>query len=284
MFSCGWTPNPANTGDFLFFASITVQLNSRTQNRATQNLYPYRPTARTKPTNQTNISTNMSDLSTATASKDDLNSENALVGELSNDVGLNEVEILGMELFFRDGSSVLENVSNVDFSDETVMNDPGNVRESVGLCDAAPRRRHPVQPRTARVHFPIDEVDSLILARESLPHVPRDMLEGSKCYLERLFQEGKGLMGERDSLILDRMRLPHLRTNDVQDTSSPNATLSSKRNPTYVSIHQCYEVPLNDLTNREAKDATLPAVPDSTRRMTSTGLGLRMTSPGACAA
>ena len=251
---------------------------------ALHKIYPHtRPTARTKPTNQTNISTNMSDLSTATASKDDLNSENALVGELSNDVGLNEVEILGMELFFRDGSSVLENVSNVDFSDETAMNDPGNVRESVGLCDAAPRRRHPVKPRTARVHFLIDEVDSLILARESLPHVPRDMLEGSKRYLERLFQEGKGLMGERDSLILDRMRLPHLRTH-VQDTSSPNATLSSKRNPTYVSNHQGYEVPLNDLTNREAKDATLPAVPDSTRRMTSTGLGLRMTSPGACAA
>jgi hypothetical protein len=53
VFLGGWTPNPANTGDFLFFASITVQLNSRTQNRATQNFYPYTPNSKDQ-TNQPN--------------------------------------------------------------------------------------------------------------------------------------------------------------------------------------------------------------------------------------
>jgi hypothetical protein len=231
----------------------------------------------------------MSDLSTATGSMNDFNSENALFGELSQDVGLPEVKILGMDLLLQDGISFFEDDSYLDFSEDIVMNNLGNVRESLEstrltgfeIRDPAPRRQN--APRRARVHFLCDEVDSLILARETLPHIAREVEQDRKRHLEHLFQQGKGLMGERDSLILDRRRLPHLLTH-VHDTHDADVVFSWKRNPTNFLTPNDYEVPLNDLKNREVQDAIVPAAPHSTRRLTSTGFGLRMTSPGACAA
>ena len=231
----------------------------------------------------------MSNLSTTSGSMNDFNSENALFGELSQDVGFPEVEILGMDLLLQDSSSFLDDASYLDFSEEIVMNDLGNIRESLestrltGIEARDPVPRRPNAPRRARVHFPCDEVDSLILARESLSHIARNAEQDRKRHLEDLFQQGKGLMGERDSLILDRRRLSHLLTH-VHDTQSADAVLSWKRNPTNVLNPIDYEVPLNDLKKREVHDTIVPVAPPSTRRLPSTGFEVRMTSPGACAA
>jgi hypothetical protein len=188
----------------------------------------------------------------------DFNSENAYCEQLSNGVGPPEVEILGMDLLLKDDRSTIDDDSDLDSTEDRVVNNLQTAVDSLVLT----RRRLPNIvvhrcPRktqtTKRVRFPRDEVDSLVLTRERLHHIARDKTQDHKLYLDQLFGEGRGLMGEIDSLILDRRRLSHFL--HKREALYADDMISWTRNPTKASKVQGYELPLNDLAYSETPDA-----------------------------
>lgn len=192
----------------------------------------------------------------------DFNSENAYCGQLSNGVEPIEVEILGMDLLLDDGRTTIDDDSDLDSTEDSVVNNLQTAVDSLELTrrrlpnivvHRSPRNTEKPRPRQKRVRFPCDEVDSLILTRERLPHITRDKTQDDKLYLDQLFGEGRGLMGEIDSLILDRRRLSHLL--HKREALYADDMISWTRNPTKASKVQGYELPLNDLAYSETPDA-----------------------------
>lgn len=158
-------------------------------------------------------------VSSSSVSEEDFNSEDAFCATMSSgEQGPSEVKIVGMDLLFSDEQFEEDctDDSETDSSEEEFNGQQKLTVDSIELtrkrlsAESEKHDRHRKNQGSRRVYFPYDEVDSLILARERLPHMIHRNLTEDTVFLIRLFEEGRGLMGEVDSLELDKERLPHL--------------------------------------------------------------------------
>lgn len=161
-----------------------------------------------------------STVSSSSVSEEDFNSEGAFCGTMSSgEQGPSEVEIVGMDLLLLDEQEESDSIddSETDSNEEAFNEQLKHTVDSIELARKRLSEKPGKQGRhrrnsggRRRVFFPNEEVDSLILARERLPHLIHDYQADDAAFLIKLFEEGRGLMGEVDSLELDRKRLPHL--------------------------------------------------------------------------
>lgn len=141
----------------------------------------------------------------------DFNSEDAIFGVHDPILQTTTVEVLGLSLLMGEDPEEIsdcsdESDSESDYSDEEIelrseYSSPN--RKTLGR-----RRRHQRGNVVDSDLYDGGETDSLILTRNRLPNLVHK--DRSVRRLSALYKEGRGLMGEVDSLDLDRKRLSHL--------------------------------------------------------------------------